>query len=501
MATVSSLYRRVLPSPPAVDFTSPDGKRLFVEALEGGTMEGFFSLASCFQTQSEPAFCGLASLAIVLNALAIDPGRRWKGPWRWFDESMLDCCEPLDKVKAQGITFGKVACLAHCSGADVQPFRASQITVDDLRRHLIRCTSSRDCHLIASYHRKPLKQTGTGHFSPIGGYHAGQDMALILDVARFKYPPHWVPLPLLWEAMNTIDESTGLLRGFMLISRHNAAPSALYTVSCRDESWKSMAKYCVKDLPNILKAESLDSVPTLLSHFIDSLPANAGSLIKWVVEVRRKEEEGPYLSKEEKERLFVKENVLQQVHDTKLFMIVHDLQCAHIPCCNCSSSSEDSITRIAASVRSQGASMLSGNLVSSDGFCCRETCFKGVQANGGGPNTVVSGSVVSEGNEQGVDMLLPMPSLSMSSCNSNLCNEIIKYPSSAVVLTILLLALHPSTWFSIMDEKLKTEFQTLVSTDNLPDVLKQEIIHLRRQLYYLKACKDEEYEDPVPPSP
>jgi len=158
MATVPSLYRRVLPSPPAVDFTSPDGKRLFAEALEGGTMEGFFSLASCFQAQSEPAFCGLASLAVVLNALAIDPGRRWKGPWRWFDESMLDCCKPLDKVKAQGITFGKVACLAHCSGADVQPFRANQITVDDLRHHLIRCTSCRDCHLIASYHRKPLKQ-------------------------------------------------------------------------------------------------------------------------------------------------------------------------------------------------------------------------------------------------------------------------------------------------------------------------------------------------------
>jgi hypothetical protein len=61
-----------------------------------------------------------------------------------------------------------------------------------------------------------MLQTGTGHFSPIGGYHAGQDMALILDVARFKYPPHWVPLPLLWEAMNTIDESTGLLRGSLL---------------------------------------------------------------------------------------------------------------------------------------------------------------------------------------------------------------------------------------------------------------------------------------------
>jgi len=60
-------------------------------------------------------------------------------------------------------------------------------------------------------------QTGTGHFSPIGGYHAGQDMALILDVARFKYPPHWVPLQLLWEAMNTTDDSTGLLRGCLLL--------------------------------------------------------------------------------------------------------------------------------------------------------------------------------------------------------------------------------------------------------------------------------------------
>lgn len=57
-------------------------------------------------------------------------------------------------------------------------------------------------------------QTGTGHFSPIGGYHAERDMVLILDVARFKYPPHWVPLSLLWEAMESIDESTGRHRGY-----------------------------------------------------------------------------------------------------------------------------------------------------------------------------------------------------------------------------------------------------------------------------------------------
>jgi glutathione gamma-glutamylcysteinyltransferase len=46
---------------------------------------------------------------------------------------MLDCYEPLDKVKAQGITFGKVACLTHCSGTDVQSFRANRVTIHDLR--------------------------------------------------------------------------------------------------------------------------------------------------------------------------------------------------------------------------------------------------------------------------------------------------------------------------------------------------------------------------------
>ncbi|KAG8079211.1 hypothetical protein GUJ93_ZPchr0007g3981 [Zizania palustris] len=480
---MASLYRRVLPSPPAVEFASEEGKRLFAEALQSGTLQGFFNLISCFQTQSEPAFCGLASLSVVLNALAIDPGRQWKGPWRWFDESMLDCCEPLDKVKAEGITFGKLACLAHCAGAKVRSFRADQATIHDLRDHLVRCASSQDCHLIASYHRKPFKQTGTGHFSPIGGYHAGQDMALVLDVARFKYPPHWVPLPLLWEAMNTTDEATGLLRGFMLISRHTAAPSLLYTVSCRDGSWKSMAKYCMEDIPHLFKDESLDNVPSLLCHLVQSLPANAENLIKWVIEVRRKEEGGSSLSNEEKERVILKEIVLQQVRNTKLFWLIHELQYTKNPCCNCSYSSDDnSLARIAATVCCQGAALLTGNLASRDGFCCRETCFKCVQVDGDGHKTVITGTAVSGVNEQGVDMLLPISPLETSMCNSNLSKEAGKFPSRTDILTVLLLALHPSTWLGIENERLKTEFQSLVSTDDLPDDLKREVCCLNPRM-------------------
>ncbi|PKI71907.1 hypothetical protein CRG98_007675 [Punica granatum] len=180
---MAGLYRRVLPSPPAVDFSSDEGKKLFIEAIQAGTMEGFYKLISNFQTQLEPAYCGLATLSMVLNALSIDPKIRWRGPWRWFDESMLDCCEPLEKVKAEGISLGKVACLAQCAGAEVQAFRTSETTLDRFRQHVQSCSVSDGCHLVSSYHRGTLKQTGTGHFSPIGGYHAGRDMVLILDVA------------------------------------------------------------------------------------------------------------------------------------------------------------------------------------------------------------------------------------------------------------------------------------------------------------------------------
>ena len=46
----------------------------------------------------------------------------------------------------------------------------------------------------------PLPQpAGDGHFSPIGGYSAKEDLVLILDTARFKYPPHWVPLEMLYK--------------------------------------------------------------------------------------------------------------------------------------------------------------------------------------------------------------------------------------------------------------------------------------------------------------
>jgi glutathione gamma-glutamylcysteinyltransferase len=82
LSATENYYRRPLPEG-LVAFASLEGRALFREALAAGGMEGWFPLAEHFHTQSEPPFCALGSLVVVLNALAIDPGRTWKGPWRY----------------------------------------------------------------------------------------------------------------------------------------------------------------------------------------------------------------------------------------------------------------------------------------------------------------------------------------------------------------------------------------------------------------------------------
>jgi hypothetical protein len=59
--------------------------------------------------------------------------------------------------------------------------------------------------MCVSYSRVALNQTGDGHLSPLGGYDAQTDSVLIFDVARFKYPPYWITIEQLHNAMLLID--------------------------------------------------------------------------------------------------------------------------------------------------------------------------------------------------------------------------------------------------------------------------------------------------------
>ncbi|CAK4067258.1 unnamed protein product, partial [Aphanomyces euteiches] len=94
-------------------------------AIVDGHMAIYFPLAEQFTTQTEPSFCGLgttideessflhvATLAMSLNALRVDPCRQWKSAWRWYSDDMLDCCTSVDTVKQKGLSFDEFIALA-----------------------------------------------------------------------------------------------------------------------------------------------------------------------------------------------------------------------------------------------------------------------------------------------------------------------------------------------------------------------------------------------------
>ncbi|KAG0033747.1 hypothetical protein BGZ82_005993 [Podila clonocystis] len=212
----STFYRRELP-PHLDSFTSASGKRLFKDMILAGTGENFFRMVTSFNTQSDPAFCGVSSLSMVLNALEIDPRKQWRGVWRWYSDEQLDCCASIEEMKLKGITFNQFACLARCH-AKVIVKRADRHTLEEFRRDVQMVSQSSDYQLVISFSRSALGQTGSGHFSPIGGYHAGEDKVLVLDTARFKYPPFYATVTELWESLLPEDPETGLCRGYFVIS-------------------------------------------------------------------------------------------------------------------------------------------------------------------------------------------------------------------------------------------------------------------------------------------
>jgi glutathione gamma-glutamylcysteinyltransferase len=250
-----TLYRRPLPEN-AIPFASAEGRLVFAEALAAGGLDGYFPLAEQFHTQAEPAFCGLGSLVVALNALAIDPGRLWKGPWRWFAEDLLDCCVPLETVRTRGIDLDELSCLARCNGAETEVQHADAADLPTWRTAIMKAARG-EAVVIAAYDRAAMGQTGSGHFSPIAGYHAARDLVLLLDVARFKYPPHWVSAERLWRAMLPADPLTGRSRGWTALRPRTRGVALGFTIRCAGEGWQGFAQRVSATVRELASAESL----------------------------------------------------------------------------------------------------------------------------------------------------------------------------------------------------------------------------------------------------
>ncbi|KAJ3024101.1 UNVERIFIED_CONTAM: hypothetical protein HDU68_008323 [Siphonaria sp. JEL0065] len=249
-APTNSFYKRELPET-CTAFQSDKGRAIFHESITGPYMESYYNLSMHYTTQAEPAYCGLSTLVMILNALQVDPLRQWKGVWRWFDETTLESCLQLETVQLEGITLNEFECIAKCNGLNSVSRRADLTNKDVFMRELKTSCSSASEIMAVSYCRGTLNQTGTGHFSPVGGYNELNNQVLVFDVARFKYTAYWVSADLLWESMHPLDESTGQPRGYCLLSKANRGlvHAAIGRISeSTNHPWPVVAKKLVQEI-------------------------------------------------------------------------------------------------------------------------------------------------------------------------------------------------------------------------------------------------------------
>jgi len=273
-----SFHKRLMPSN-LTALSSRAGRRRFLESLGSDNAEAYLPLAEQFLNQSDPAYCGITTLAMILNACAVDPNVRWRGGWRWYgsDDVVLDrCClgseQGRERVRRAGITLEEFAGLGRCQGMRIdmkRPLLADTLvdddsassygTLDEFRSDVQRMVqlppiadedmgSMGDPNdeegrgfLVVSFSRAHLNQTGAGHFSPVSAYHPATDSCLVLDVARFKYAPYWVSVEELYEATKPLDETTGKSRGWFVMRPPRVQRDALdgyQGINKRDEGMR-----------------------------------------------------------------------------------------------------------------------------------------------------------------------------------------------------------------------------------------------------------------------
>jgi hypothetical protein len=119
-----------------------------------------------------------------------------------------------------GMTLDQLGAFTGTYGVKAEVHHASESSVDEFRKLAQENLNSPNHHVIVNYLRKSIGQEKGGHISPLAAYDADTDRFLILDVARYKYPPVWTAAAELFAAMNTTDsDNQNRTRGFVLISR------------------------------------------------------------------------------------------------------------------------------------------------------------------------------------------------------------------------------------------------------------------------------------------
>ena len=235
-------------SPRLVAFADPDGVARLGRSHH---RVDFFQLANQFESQTNKAFCGPTSAAIVLNALRSgndqidkpqDPSLlpaevRAQLP-KTFDPlyhryTQNDLFTPAaEQVKTRnqvlgqprgpgakpdpGLQLRQLHEILRANGLDSRLRVVDAALSDDaVRTELAANLATAGDYVIVNYFRPALGQGGGGHISPLGAYDDTSDAFLILDVNPNGHTWVWAPAAALIHAMRTPDTTEN--RGYLLV--------------------------------------------------------------------------------------------------------------------------------------------------------------------------------------------------------------------------------------------------------------------------------------------
>jgi hypothetical protein len=220
----TGLNAQTLPLPDNLtDLSSVQGEKYF---FESGALQSYFAVADNFVTQKTQAYCGVASIVMVLNALHTPaPTTPEYQPYHTFTQDNLldehtDAILPREVLARQGMTLDQLGALLSLHPVAVEVHHAENGGLDAFRASARDYLGAKDHFVLVNYLRKAIGQELGGHISPLAAYDAKSDRFLILDVARYKYPPVWVTASDLFAAMNTTDASNNnKTRGYVLVTK------------------------------------------------------------------------------------------------------------------------------------------------------------------------------------------------------------------------------------------------------------------------------------------
>jgi hypothetical protein len=211
-----------LPLPPAmIALGSPAGQTLFAQAT---AKQSYWPLSAHYESQENQAFCGIASLVIVLNSLNIAaPQPAGFAPYHFFTQDDLFAAGGSTIFQPQwiehhGLTLDQLGQIATHFGLVTQVVHATPEGLQQFRRRAARALATQSEYVLVNFKRTALDEQGYGHISPLAAYDAKSDRFLILDVARYKYPPAWVTAKNLYRALDTPDPgNANQTRGYLII--------------------------------------------------------------------------------------------------------------------------------------------------------------------------------------------------------------------------------------------------------------------------------------------